>query len=188
MRPVQELYRMQLRLEYTISQYEALIKKDPVRFSRIQVPLRDSRVNYEKIGLILNKHSENPQAEDEKLRLKQQIISNEVRRLEGGLCMSCTYYLPNRLKGEYGYTGMLNKLKTLPEDVIACKSANLRLPEPTRTACEMYVEDQSALRDDDLKELDDRIAAWLALQAKYDAPMPARIDKAPIEPTAPKNQ
>lgn len=179
---VQQYVRMQLRLEYSISQYEALIQKDPVRFSRIQVPLRDSKIKYEKIDLILSKNPENPKTEDEKLQLKRQIISNEIRRTEGGLCMGCTYYLPNTLRGELGYLGMINKLKTMPEDVVACIPANMRLPEPTRTACDMFVEDPNALRDDDLKELEDRIASWLSLQTKYAAPLPARIDKSPTEP------
>ncbi len=179
---VQQYVREQLRLEYTIGQYEKLIKEDPVRFSRIQVPLRDSKIKYEKIDLILSKNPENPQTEDDKLRLKRYIISNEVRRMEGGLCMGCTYYLPNRLKGEHGYVGMINKLKALPEDIVACNPANMRLPEPTRTSCDMFVEDPNALRDDDLKELEDRIASWLSLQAKYAAPLPARMDQAPTEP------
>ncbi len=182
--PIQQYYRMLLRLEYSISQYESLIKTDPVRFSRLQIPLRDSKIKYEKINLILNENPENPTTEEEKLQLKRFIINSEVRRIEGGLCIGCSYYLPNRLKGKLGYSGMIKKLETLPSDVAACIPANTRLSEPTRISCDMYAEDINPLRDDDLKELEDRIAAWTSLQAKYSSPQPAPIDKtAPSEKT-----
>ncbi len=165
---VQQYYRLLLKLEYSVSQYETLIQKDPVRFSRVQVPLRESIQKIGKIETILSNHPDNPPTENDKLQLKRYIIKNELRRAEGGLCMGCAYYLPNRLKSERGYMGMINRLETIPENSVACIPTGIKLSQPTLTSCDMYVEDQQALKDDDLKELEDRIAAWTHLQVKYD--------------------
>jgi hypothetical protein len=165
---VQQYYRLLLKLEYTIDQYETLIQKDPVRFSRVQVPLRESKQKIGKIEKILGNHPDNPPTENDKLQLKQYIIKNELKRAEGGLCLGCAYYLPNRLKSERGYMGMIKKLETLPEESAACSINDIRMSQPTLASCDMYVEDVHALRDDDLKELEDRIAAWNSLQVKYD--------------------
>lgn len=165
---VQQYYRLLLRLEYTIGQYETLIQKDPVKFSRVQVPLRESRQKTEKIETILSNRPDNPPTENDKLQLKRYIIKNELKRAEGGLCLGCAYYLPNRLKQELGYMGMIKKLETIPEESAACSINDIRMSQPTLASCDMYAEDTHALRDDDLKELEDRIAAWNSLQVKYD--------------------
>lgn len=166
---VQQYYRLLLRLEYTISQYETLIQKDPVKFSRVQVPLRESKQKTEKIETILSNHPDNPPTDNDKLQLKRYIIKNELKRAEGGLCLGCAYYLPNRLKQELGYMGMIKKLETIPEESAACRINDIKMSQPTLASCDMYAEDAHALRDDDLKELEDRIAAWSNLQVKYDS-------------------
>ena len=165
---VQQYYRELLRLEYKISQYETLIQKDPVRFARVQVPLRESRQKTDKIETILSNLPDNPPTENDKLQFKRYIIKNELKRAEGGLCLGCAYYLPNRLKSEHGYMGMIKKLETIPENSAACSTNDIKMSQPTLTSCDMYAEDLHALRDDDLKELEDRIAAWSSLQVKYD--------------------
>lgn len=165
---VQQYYRLLLKLEYTVSQYEKIIQEDPVRFSRVLVPLRESLQKIEKIETILSNRPDNPPTETDKLQLKRYIIKNELRRAEGGLCMGCAYYLPNRLKSEHGYLGMIKRLETIPENAAACSTNDIKMSQPTLASCDMYAEDAHALRDDDLKELEDRIAAWTHLQVKYD--------------------
>jgi cation transport regulator ChaC len=157
-----------LKLEYSVGQYQTLIQKDPVKFSRVQVPLRESMQKMEKIETILSNHPDNPPTENDKLELKRYIIKNELMRAEGGLCMGCAYYLPNKLKSERGYMGMIKKMETLPENTPACNMTDIKLSQPTLSSCDMYIEDAHALRDDDLKELEDRIAAWNSLQVKYE--------------------
>jgi len=165
---IQHFYRMLLRFEYSISQYEALIQKDPVRFSRLQIPLRESKEQAKTIEIILSDHPDNPSTEEERLQIKRYIIKNELRRAEGGLCLGCTHYLPNRLRAVHGYLGMIKKLETVQKDATACNISEIRLSQPTLASCDMYAKDTHALPDDDFKAKEDRIATWLFLQAKYD--------------------
>lgn len=179
--PVQHLYRMLLRFEYSVSRYEALIQQDPVRFSKLQIPLRDSMEKAKTIEIILSNHPDSPVTEAERLQLKRYIINNELKRAEGGLCLGCAYYLSNRLRAEHGYLGMIKKLENVKKNAVACIPSGNRLSQATLSSCEMYAKDVNALPDDDLKEPEDRIAVWLYLQAKYEKAVqpenPERIHK-----------
>ncbi len=166
---IQQYYREILRLEYASDQFEALIRRNPVRFARVQVPLRENREKQAKIEQILSKNPDNPGTEEERLMLKRHIIDSELSRAEKGVCPGCAFYLPNRLIAESGYLGMIKKIETLPANSIACNLYDVRLGEPTKTSCEMFAESLQRLPDDDFKALEDRIATWAHLQRKYDA-------------------
>ncbi len=182
---VPEYNRARLRLEYAVNQLETIIETDPVRYTRLQISLRDNKKKIEKIDIILSGHPENPPTADEQLQLKRYIIENELKRIEGGLCSVCTYYLPNRVRAEHGYMSMVKRLEMLPKHTTACIPEDTRMSQPTRSLCDSYAEDSNALRDDDLKELPDRIATWRWLQVKYSSPQPAgkpAADKPPADP------
>lgn len=186
---VQEYHRTRLRLEYAVNQLETIIEKDPVRFHRLQSQLRDNKRKIEKLDIILSGHPENPKSPDEQLQLKRYIIEGELTRIEGGSCSVCTYYLPNRIRAEHGYVSMVKRLEMLPKETVSCIPENTKLSQPTRSLCDSYAEDSNALRDDDLKELPDRIATWRWLQVKYSSPQPAAkpLPDNPAVPDKPTN-